>query len=312
VHHSPLGVLVNRLPQFSALKSMLWLDWPRENALHPELGCNRWFHATSNYCLDFHGDPVQSNLHVFSDGNHHMALEQTLESLRAACGHSSIFYCTTPPKVYLDWLQSGSIEIGNLRLSVAPDIIVGPVEIMESLLSSQKVCKIEVFARSVGNSFLVLKDNPQNICTVGDLFNNDVRLFLSNPVTESASHEVYRHTLEGFASEEGLAADSIERLLKCHDKVYFGERIHHREAPQALVNGDADVAVIYDHLALRYTRIFPEIFHRIQLPVCEYNIVTRYAVGVVDENCHVACHAFEHFLGDETASIYQYHGLQSI
>ena len=59
------------------------LDWPRENALSPELKSNRWFHPSSNYCLDFHGDPYASELRVFSDGNHHMALEETLEHFRS-------------------------------------------------------------------------------------------------------------------------------------------------------------------------------------------------------------------------------------
>ena len=32
--------------------------------------------------------------------------------------------------------------------------------------------------------------------------------------------------------------------------IVFGERIHHREAPQALADGKADVAMVYYHLAL--------------------------------------------------------------
>ena len=288
------------------------LDWPSENVINPELARNRWFHPSSNFCLDFHGDPGASELRIFSDGNHHMALEESLESFRSSNRLSSVFYCTTPPKVYLDWMQSRTIEIGNLRLSVTPDIVIGPDDIMEKLATENKVCRTAVFAQSRGNSFLVRRNNPKGVWEVSDLLRENVRLFLSNPLTEGASHTVYRQTLEGCAAKDGLESNAIGDLLECSDKVLFGHLIHHREAPQAVADGSADVAIVYDHLALRYTRIFPEIFDRIPLPIGEHNITTRYAVGLVDETFQLACNAFEFFLSDETKSIYRNHGLQVI
>ena len=288
------------------------LDWPRENATSPELAQHSWSHPSSNYCLDFHGDPNASELRVFSDGNHHMALEETLESFRSRRQLSSVFYCTTPPKVYLDWMRSGAIEIGNLRLSVTPHIVISPDDIMEKLLAEERVCRTAVFAKSRGNSFLVRKNNPKGIREVGDLLRDDVRIFLSNPVTESASHMVYRQTLERSAVRDGLDANAITDLLSSSEKVLFGELIHHREAPQAVANGDADVTVVYDHLALRYIRIFPEIFDRIPLSEGEHNVTTRYAIGLVDQTCKLASDAFQHFLSDAAESIYRHHGLQSV
>ena len=32
---------------------------------------------------------------------------------------------------------------------------------------------------------------------------------------------------------------------------------HHREAPQALADGEADVAMVCYHLALRFVRVYP-------------------------------------------------------
>lgn len=288
------------------------LEWPRENAVDPTLPQNRWFHASSNYCLDFHGDPVTSELRVFSDGNHHMALEETLESFRLNHALSSIFYCTTPPQVYLDWMQAGCIEIGNLHLSMMPDIVISPDDIMEKLESGETVCRSAVFAQSCGNSFLVRKNNPRNIRDVRDIFRPDVRLFISNPRTERASHMVYRQALDGLATAAGLAENSIRDLLVPGDEVLFGELIHHREAPQAIADSRADVAVVYGHLALRYTRIFPEIFDQIPLPESEHNVTTRYAIGLVDENHTRAGELFRYFLGDAAAAIYRYHGLRPI
>ncbi len=285
------------------------LDWPRENVVNPNLTGFRWLHALGNCILDFHGDPQASQLRVFSDGNHHMALEQALEAFRSEHDLHSVFYCTTPPKVYLDWLRQGAIEIGNLRLSVKPEIVIAPDDIMEKLCCEKKVSKIAVFAQSVGNSILLPKSNPKNIHHVQDLLRDDVRLFLSNPQTESASHAVYRQTLEGFVSQAELGSDKIRNLLAHPAKVMYGELIHHREAPQAVADGAADAALVYDHLALRYVRIFPDIFERVRLPAGPINITTRYAIGIADENCPLAQQAFEFFQSAQTEAIYVHHGL---
>ena len=49
------------------------------------------------------------------------------------------------------------------------------------------------------------------------------------------------------------------------NKAVWGSRIHHREAPEALASGRADVAIVYYHLALRYVRIFPDWFDYVPL-----------------------------------------------
>ncbi len=287
------------------------LDWPEENAVDPALAHNQWSHAGSNCCLDFHGDPCTSQLRVFSDGNHHMALAETLESFRIDEDLACLFYCTTPPKVYLDWMKAGVIEIGNLRLGVMPDIVIGPDDILERLVARSVVRRIEVFAHSSGNSLLVAKGNPQGIWGIQDILREDVRLFLSNPVTESASHQVYRQTLEGAAVADGLDAAVISRRIDSGERIVFGDLIHHREAPQAVADGLADVAVVYDHLALRYTRIFPELFEQVPLAKGKGNITTSYAVGLVDETSTVAQAAFRYFQSEKAQSIYSHHGLHA-
>ena len=285
------------------------LDWPEENAVDPALPHNPWSHAGSNCCLDFHGDPCASQLRVFSDGNHHMALAETLESFRTDENLGCLFYCTTPPKVYLDWIEAGVIEIGNLRLGVTPDIVIGPDDIMEKLAARSVVCRIAVFAHSSGNSLLVAKGNPKDIRDIRDIMREDVRLFLSNPVTESASHQVYRQTLEGAAVAAGLGADVIAGHIDSGQRVVFGDLIHHREAPQAVADDRVDVAVVYDHLALRYTRIFPELFEQVPLSKGKGNITTSYAVGLVDETNTLAQAAFRYFQSEKAQSIYGHHGL---
>ena len=92
---------------------------------------------------------------------------------------------------------------------------------------------------------------------MSDLLRDDVIPFMSNPDTEAASYAVYRDTILETARLRGLDVRSLERRLSGDSgAIVFGERIHHREAPQAVAEGRADVAMVYYHLALRYARIF--------------------------------------------------------
>ena len=102
------------------------LVWPDE-----KISCNenppKWGHAGSNLCLDFHGDPSSAELVIFSDGNHHMALAEALQSFcKQHPDLKHIFYATTPPGPILQLLKHGSLQIGNLFLSVKPHVFISP------------------------------------------------------------------------------------------------------------------------------------------------------------------------------------------
>ncbi len=285
------------------------LSWPTETAHDPQLVSHAWRHPGSNICLDFHGDPTNSELCVFSDGNHHMALQAGLDEFRVREGLDSIFYCTTPPGVYLDWLRAGAIEIGNLTLRLKPDLVIGPEELISRQTTSMGIESCKVFAKSQGNHLIVRKGNPKNLQGITDLFRPDVRLFISNPTTEKASHEVYRSTIERFALAEKMPPATVDALFADPEKIMFGELIHHREAPQALADGAADVAIVYAHLALRYTRIFPDLIETVTLPAGASNLTTEYAVGITNTGNPLASKLFEFFSVDRLTALYRHHGL---
>lgn len=136
-----------------------------------------------------------------------------------------------------------------------------------------------------------------------------MRLFLSNPRTETASHEVYAGTLRALARDAGVGAD-----VAAGPNVVHGECIHHREAPQALAGGRADAAMLYYHLALRYTRIFPEDFEIVALDgtperPAPGNVVSEYRLAVIGDGGEWDAAARDFLLGPEAAAIYARHGL---
>jgi hypothetical protein len=292
------------------------LDWPLE-AASPSEPARRWSQPASNICLDFHGDPITAGLVVFSDGNHHMALEASLQTFREKHPEvGDIFYATTPPSVIVNLLTNGQLVLGNLTLSRLPHVFISPPGIMRKLEIDGYVDSHRVFMQSRGNVLLVRKGNPKNIRSLADLARDNVRLFISNPVTEKASYDVYQETLLGMAAESDRAA--IEALLaEPSPRLVHGERIHHREAPQSIHSDQADVAMIYYHLALRYTRIFPEHFELISLDgvadngrVDPNNITTPYHIGLVGDGGQWGAEFLAYMFSDTVTDLYAEHGLQ--
>lgn len=285
------------------------LIWPEERAAEVDEAPS-WHQPGSNVCLDFHGDPAAA-LVVYSDGNHHMALRECLAAF--ARTHPEVgepFYATTPPGVLVALLDAGRLRLGNLVIATRPHVFISPPGILDRVVAKGAVTRHLPFMRSRGNVLLVRKGNPAGIRSLADLNRTDVRLFLSNPEREAASYEVYRDTLAGLARCEGIALE----LLADARRVVYGERIHHREAPEAVADGRADAALVYYHLALRYTRVFPDRFDLISLDgaperTSAANVVTRLHVGLVDDGGAHGRALLQFLLGEEAAAIYASHGL---
>ena len=97
----------------------------------------------------------------------------------------------------------------------------------------------------------------------------------------------------------------------------FGQRIHHREAPEAVAGGQADAAIVYYHLALRYTRIFPDQFDTIPLggtrtdpePPPE-NLIGKIHIGLINDGGPWGEQFFTFMKSETVAGIYAKHGLQ--
>ncbi len=289
------------------------LPWPREWA-RDRSDRPVWFHVGSNLSLDFHGDPA-ARLAVFSDGNHHMALADTLSAFldrNPAVG--DVFYATTPPAVLVQALTAGGFSLGNLFLSVRPHVFISPAPVLDGLVAGGHMTAHVPFMQSRGNVLLVRAGNPLAIRDARDLVRPEVRLFLSNPQTEKASYEVYAATLARFAKSFDIRFDCLDSPS---ERIVHGERIHHREAPQALHDGRADVAVLYYHLALRYTRIFPGCFEIVMLegggaaePARRVeNVLTDYHLGLVGAGGEWGARLRDFLQSDRVTEIYRHHGV---
>ncbi|MDJ0740508.1 MAG: substrate-binding domain-containing protein [Gammaproteobacteria bacterium] len=296
------------------------LDWPAEAAVYPGDGVRGFSAHGSNLALDFHGDPATAELAVFSDGNHHMALEACVRAfVEATPGVADVFYTTTPPGLLVDALRGDGLALGNLRITRKPDVFIGPSNILDGLAADGFVNTHTAFAQSQGTVLLVRKGNPKAITGLSDLLSDDVILTCSNPQTETASFAVYREAVSLLAHDAGMDEQAIiGKLSTAGPTTVHSQLIHHREVPELIASGQADCAVIYYHLALRYSRIFPELFEFIDIgglvlgDTESRHPFTRYHIGLVGDGGSSG-EAFVSFMQQDLAkALYQAHGLRPL
>lgn len=293
------------------------LAWPPEAAQYPGDSVRAFAAPGSNLVLDFHGDPTTAELAVFSDGNHHMALEASLRAfLSANPALNDVFYTTTPPAPLVDALKGDGLVLGNLRISRKPDAFIGPGNILDELVEANLMTQHVPFAESRGNVMLVRKGNPKDIASIADLLSDDVTLACSNPVTEKASYTVYAQTARVLAQQAGMDGNAVvAKLSKAGPKTVHSQIIHHREVPELIAAGQADAAIIYYHLALRYTRIFPDIFELVDIggvlsgERSPTHPTTRYHIGLVADGGKWGEHFVAFMKSDAAQCLYEELGL---
>ncbi len=294
------------------------LNWPAE-ICSIDTQYSHWVQPASNICLDFHGNPAKAQLVVFSDGNHNMALKECLELFwqrNKKLGH--IFYATTPPGPIVNMLKQGGLQMGNLVIDVAPNVFISPPNILEKLVAKGFMSNHVPFVQNRGNVLLVKKGNPKNILTIEDIDQLEIRLFMSNPETEKASFTIYSKTLSMFVSDPESDPGFLYKKIT-QSQVNFGKGIHHREAPQAVADGSADVAIIFYHLALHYLRIFPDLFDVIPLggsikkpDPLPGNIIGKTNMGLVGDGGKWGKKLLSFLNSRKAMKIYRHHGLQSV
>lgn len=293
------------------------ISWPEEKT-NNNIAYFPWFHDQSNILLDFHGNPNNPQLTVLSDGNHHMALQETLQDFSKSLSDvENIFYVTLPPRLLKNIIETGGIQVGNIDLTINADIILSPPKFLQELSTQCYInCKFP-FVKNQGCVLLIRNGNPKNIHSVEDLCRDDINLFISNPITESVSHNGYRDTLIKSAAAIGLDGEQLaKRIDNEGEGIVYGNQIHHREAPQLIASGECDIAIVYYHLALRYTRIFPREFDFIPMGGSKEtpspganNTVSSVDIALLNDNSVMTENLIRFLKSTKALEIYHYHGL---
>jgi ABC-type molybdate transport system substrate-binding protein len=240
------------------------LAWPRElpEDLRPT---DTFFEVPESNCLlDLHGSPQAADLVIFMAGNQYMVFPELIRAfVRQHPAVKHVFYVTTPPGVLIDAMDSKRLVVGNFWLDVDrawPDLFLTGPRQQAALRQRGYASGYFVYARTGGAGLLVRKGNPLGIASVRDCARPDVRVAVSSPEREPASYESYAAVIVG----QGGAA-TLDAIMSKSSTLH-PLRVHHREIPQLIASGRADVAPMYFHFGRHLTSVFPDLFDFVILP----------------------------------------------
>lgn len=201
--------------------------------------------------LDLHGDPLRADLVVFLNGNQWMVMEDLLVAFRQEHPEvKNIFYETLPPGILLQQIRCGTLRMGELIISVPPDVYTAGREEMESLLKDGFIKEYVPYAKN-NLAIMVPEGNPKGITGWQDLGRPGVRVVMPNPEAEGVGRLILR------AMEKTGGPELAEMVMgkKVADGETFLTRIHHRQSPLLLLDGEADAGPVWISEALYQKRI---------------------------------------------------------
>jgi molybdate transport system substrate-binding protein len=297
------------------------LPWPAELPSAAVPNASLYVSDKSNVVLDFHGSLQDPDLVIFMAGNQYPVLPDLVAAFRSwlsgqpqhrTVRAERIFYATTPPGRLIDAMDSGQLLLGNFWIDVRPDrlwpdvFMTGPRQ-QRRMQAAHYLDNWSVYTRNRGTVLLVAAGNPKNIQGVADLMREDVRVAISSPAREPASYESYGATLRALGG-----ADFADRLLKKRNTI-SPVAVHHRENPQLIYEGIADVAPMYFHFGEYLKKRLPAYFDYVALPA-EGNARDELAVSILNNAPRrSAAEAWVEFMrSDSAAAIYNRYGFEYV
>jgi hypothetical protein len=291
------------------------LVWPVVTKLQPGI---RSFDGHTDTVPDVVGRiGTPPSLVIFTEGNHLMVLLSAdivgafpawarAQPQYADLDLDNIVVVTLPQPVVIEMIRAGGIALGNLMLDVSrksgfyPDIVMaGPEPLREVRRLGVIESRARFFSRNRGPALLVRKGNPLGIRELADIPRTGARFAVANALEEGARVR-YRTALEG------LIGKALADAIFAGEVTTFPGRlgIVHRDLPETVARGYADVAFAQYHLVSYWTRIFPRHFELVLVPGAEkYSVKIAFA-RVVDALRPRASGAFEQFFFGRARDVY--------
>jgi len=181
---------------------------------------------------------------------------------------------------------------GNHLMALLSDDIVGA---FPSWAKSQA----RFFAKNRGPAMLVRKGNPLGVHALDDIALTRARIALPD-ATEAGARARYRVAIEGLIGKSG--ADAVFAAEAASFPGRLG--IVHRDLPEMLARGYADVAFTQYHLVSYWTRLFPNHFELVPVSGAEQFFIKIAFARVLDPLRLRALMAFEEFFFSRARDTY--------
>ncbi len=191
---------------------------------------------------DLHGDIENPQLTIFFAGNQFMVVPDLIKAFQKAYPqYQRIYVETLPPGILADQIEQGALIIGNLRISVKPDIYTGGKGRIERVQREKKwFNRSEDYARN-RLAIMVYKGNPKNIQSLADLGKPDIRVSMPNPNWEG----IAKHIIEAYKKTGGEKLVNQVMKVKAENGTTFLTHIHHRQTPIRIMKKESDAGPVW-------------------------------------------------------------------
>lgn len=291
------------------------LVWPVVAKLQPGI---RSFAGHTNTVPDIVGKfGTPPSLVIFTEGNHLMALlgEEVVgafpswaksQSQYADLNLDNVVVVTVPQPIVVQTLRTGAIAFGNLTLEFTrasgfyPDIVMGgpaPLQALRKLGIVEPQARF--FSRNRGRALVVRKGNPLGINGLADVVRANARVAQADSVEGEAraGNRAAVEALMGKVTADAFFANDVE-----HFPGRLG--ITHRDLPEMVARGYADVGLTQYHLISFWVRTFPNHFEMVPIAGAE-RFSVKIALGrVIDPMRPRAREAFEEFFFGRAREVY--------
>jgi Bacterial extracellular solute-binding protein len=292
------------------------LVWPVVTKLPPGI---RSFAGHTDTVPDIVGRiGTPPSLVIFTEGNHLMVLLSDdiigafplwakSQPQYADLDLDNIVVVTVPQPVVVQMMRTGGIALGNLMLEISrksgfyPDVVMaGP----EPLRQLRKLGAIEsqarFFSKNRGFALLVRKGNPFGIRELVDVARSGARIALPEAQSEPQARARYRAAVDDLMGKR--AADELFAAETPHFPGRIG--IVHRDLPEMVARGYADVALTQYHLISYWTRIFTSHFDLVPVSGAEQFFVKIAFARITDPLHPRALTAFDEFFFSRARDVY--------
>lgn len=251
---------------------------------------------------DLYGDINDPQLVVFFAGNQFMVIDDLMNSFKEAYPqYQRVFAETLPPGKLADQIKGGSLTIGNMRVTVKPDVYTaGKNRIVEM---ADYFDRTEIYTHNK-LAIMVAKGNPLGIRGLKDLGMKDLKVSMPNPLWEGIGNRIEESYIK--AGGEALRKTIMEDKVK--DGSTFLTHIHHRQTPMRLLYHQSEAAPVW-YSEVHYQKMLGHPVDLVEVSEEENTHSTYMAAKLKDAPHAQAAQDFMDFLISPTAkAIYQKYG----
>lgn len=254
---------------------------------------------------DIYGDINDPQLVIFMGGNQFMVLDDLLAAFKKRYPqYQRILVETLPPGLLFEQIKTGELVIGNMRITVKPDIYTtGKNKIEEN---KNMFSRTEAFT-GTQLALMVTKGNPKKIKSLQDLQRKNIRISMPDKNIEGIGNTVE----EAYRKAGGEALHKKIMVDKVKDSTTFITEIHHRQSPMRILYKKSDVAPVWE-TEIFYQKSIGNPVDYVAIPK-QFNKLSVTSGGILNDAPHkeAANHFMDFLLSDEAQAIFKKFGFKN-